>query len=134
MTATTTCRAHARTSGKPCRQPAGHGTDHPGEGRCKLHGGASPIRHGRYSTVKRKAIAELIAKHEADPELLNVLSELALLRALLSDFLSRFDPAKGADRESAAGLVDAISKVVARIEKARAANAVTRAVAAHVLK
>lgn len=25
--------------GKPCRQPAGYGTPHPGYGRCKLHGG-----------------------------------------------------------------------------------------------
>ena len=29
-------------SGEPCGLPAGWGTDHPGEGACKLHGGNSP--------------------------------------------------------------------------------------------
>jgi len=29
----------AMKNGKPCRQPAGAGTEHPGHGRCRLHGG-----------------------------------------------------------------------------------------------
>jgi hypothetical protein len=36
------CGAHARQSGDRCGRPAGWGTRHPGFGRCKLHGGASP--------------------------------------------------------------------------------------------
>ena len=35
--------------GAPCTRPAGLGTDHVGEGRCKLHGGSNPIKSGRYS-------------------------------------------------------------------------------------
>lgn len=34
-----------RRSGALCRRPAGWGTDHAGEGRCKLHGGSTPT-HG----------------------------------------------------------------------------------------
>lgn len=34
------CGAKTR-SGSPCGRPAGWGTDHPGSGRCKLHGGCS---------------------------------------------------------------------------------------------
>ena len=34
------CLATTR-AGTPCRRPAGWGTNHPGSGRCKLHGGAS---------------------------------------------------------------------------------------------
>jgi hypothetical protein len=52
---TTTCGAKTR-SGDACRLPAGWGTDHPGTGRCKLHGGVvlrgsdNPnYRHGLYS-------------------------------------------------------------------------------------
>jgi len=30
---------------------AGHGTNHLGQGKCKYHGGCSPIKHGLYSTV-----------------------------------------------------------------------------------
>ena len=47
-----TCDAKTR-AGTPCELRAGWGTDHVGEGRCKLHGGASPrgadspsFRHG----------------------------------------------------------------------------------------
>lgn len=35
-----TCDAQNR-DGDPCSLPAGWGTDHPGEGRCKHHGGAT---------------------------------------------------------------------------------------------
>jgi len=35
------CGARTR-AGPPCRRPAGWGTDHVGEGRCKLHAGCSP--------------------------------------------------------------------------------------------
>lgn len=38
---TNTCDATARDN-TPCGLPAGWGTNHVGEGRCKLHGGASP--------------------------------------------------------------------------------------------
>lgn len=34
------CGAKTR-AGSPCRRPAGWGTDHVGDGRCKLHGGKS---------------------------------------------------------------------------------------------
>ncbi len=48
----------ARTkSGNPCKNPRGHHTDHPGFGRCALHGGASPSG--------TKAAQVQILKHEA---------------------------------------------------------------------
>ena len=31
-----------KTAGGTCQQPAGHGTQHVGEGRCKFHGGCTP--------------------------------------------------------------------------------------------
>lgn len=45
-----TCGARNR-QGQPCAKPAGWGTDHNGEGRCRLHGGKGgrPIKHGRNS-------------------------------------------------------------------------------------
>lgn len=36
------CGAKAKSTGKPCRRPAGWGTDHPGTGRCRTHGGLTP--------------------------------------------------------------------------------------------
>lgn len=42
------CGAQKRDgSGDACRRPAGWGTDHPGVGACKLHGGSTPtVRRG----------------------------------------------------------------------------------------
>lgn len=62
-----TCGARKRSNGEPCQLPAGWGTDHPGEGRCKLHGGASTgpkdqrgnknaRKHGAYETVLRNQL------------------------------------------------------------------------------
>lgn len=52
---TTNCGATNR-QGEPCQLPAGWGTDHVGEGKCKLHGGASlrgeespTFKHGLFS-------------------------------------------------------------------------------------
>lgn len=36
------CGGKKKQGGGTCTQPAGWGTDHPGVGRCKLHGGCTP--------------------------------------------------------------------------------------------
>jgi hypothetical protein len=80
-----------------CQLPAGWGTSHPGSGRCKHHGGSSRITHGRYSTILRPAILErLAALQAADPDPLDLLPELHLLRALTIDFVQRYDSSREA--------------------------------------
>ena len=65
MTDYETCDATRRQGdGDPCGLPAGWGTDHVGDGRCKLHGGASSgapsgpangnWKHGLFSEVIRE--------------------------------------------------------------------------------
>lgn len=61
-------------SGDPCGLPAGWGTDHVGEGPCKLHGGASPVgtpgegnynfETGIYSDVVRDEDREVLDELE----------------------------------------------------------------------
>lgn len=148
MDPTTTCNAKTRR-GEPCQNEAGFGTDHLGQGRCKIHGGITrTLTHGRYSLIKREAIRDLIAAHEADPDPLDCLPELAASRALFQDFIERYaeysealiawhasfrtgeGPAKPPqilDISDAYRLLDSISKQVERIEKTRAANAVSQA-------
>jgi uncharacterized protein YjcR len=62
-----TCGAKKRDgSGEPCAQPAGWGTDHLGEGRCKLHGGlAGPpednknaVTTGEHETILEDQLGE----------------------------------------------------------------------------
>ena len=48
---TGTCGAKTR-DGTPCAHPAGWGTDHPGVGRCKLHGGSTSRPPGLESRAK----------------------------------------------------------------------------------
>lgn len=58
------CGAKTR-AGTPCRYVAGYKTDHVGQGRCRLHGGATPIKHGRRSTIKR-TLRDLIGQESYD--------------------------------------------------------------------
>jgi hypothetical protein len=62
-----------------CTRPAGWGTDHPGYGRCKLHGGSVPS--GRKAALEQKlqaqAAAEL-ARLDVAP-VTNALAELQVL-------------------------------------------------------
>ncbi|NBB84970.1 MAG: hypothetical protein GVY12_01945 [Bacteroidetes bacterium] len=73
-----------------CAQKAGWGTDHVGQGRCKLHGGATPIKHGRYSVIERESIRDLADHFLDDDAPLDVLPELAQVRALLTDYVNRY--------------------------------------------
>lgn len=60
------CGAHAKQSGRPCRQPAGFGTNHLGTGRCKFHGGCAgapagntnAVVTGQYEKLLREALPE----------------------------------------------------------------------------
>src|SRR5690554_2057949 len=91
---TTTCNAWIKGSNKTktCKRQAGWGTDHPGEGRCRQHGGADgrpgiSSDGGRYSSsITYRPIRELLARYEQDPEPMNLLPEVLLLRAITTDF------------------------------------------------
>jgi len=74
-----------------CSQPAGHRTEHRGEGRCWLHGGNNVIKSGRYSGVKHTRLDELIAQMQDDPDPLNTGEEIAAARAHYYDFIERYD-------------------------------------------
>lgn len=88
----------AKTSnGKLCQNPAGKGTDHPGEGRCKFHGGTTQVKGtrfevGRYGDLRaRPRLKELIEKYAAEVDTSDLSHEITLLRALTQDYLERYD-------------------------------------------
>lgn len=67
-------------------------------GRCRLHGGATPrgsvypqFKDGRYSKALPERLAARYAAAEADPELLNLRSEIALVESLSTDALTSLD-------------------------------------------
>ncbi len=134
--------------GAPCTRPAGWGTTHPGEGSCKLHGGATPIKSGRYSVITRERVRELIAQFEEDENPLDMAPELNACRALYVDFIERYDeftdaiiawhasydgdrpsakPRQILDIADAHRLLAEITRMVKRIEDVKAGSAISRA-------
>lgn len=90
------CRGWNAKRDKYCRAIAGTGTDHPGEGRCRFHGGNATVTTGkfvvtRYANLENKRIRELYEQREQDTDPLNLLPEVALLRAVVHDFIERND-------------------------------------------
>ena len=136
--------------GRPCQQPAGAGTDHPGEGRCRHHGGRSKTTHGRYSRYSSRRLADRLAHLDEDPDPLNLLPEVKMIRALASDFIDRYEEYRAAllqwnadeasealaekrkprpqrilDISDASSLLEQVSRVVDKITKQQASDAVT---------
>ncbi len=91
-----TCGAKTRT-GDPCKLKAGFKTDHVGVGRCRLHGGATPVKHGLNSKVHTARLADRIEEHLKNPDPLNLLKEVAQLRAFAEDLMERWESIYGVD-------------------------------------
>lgn len=85
-----TCGAKTR-AGTPCKKPAGWGTNHKGTGKCKLHGGATPIKHGLYSKYTSHRLADMIDKLSDDDELLNLRKTIALQQSLILNILDKVE-------------------------------------------
>jgi len=94
-----------------CQRPAGEGTSHNGEGRCKLHGGADgigrPVETGLHS-FKREELQETYERALQDEPWGDLRAEIATLRTLYSDFLSRVEQV---DQETIDGATKLISEL-----------------------
>jgi hypothetical protein len=146
------CRARNTKREKYCYARAGQGTDHLGQGRCRNHGGSTPIVHGRYSDVVRDSIAEQLEKLEleTEKEQMDVLPEAQFLRAIARDVTERFTNFRDAiiawneaeagdakiekrkpllhkvpDMMDVAEVVKKIAEVVNMVHKQRSANAIS---------
>ena len=128
------CRGWNEKRQKYCRARAGAKTTHPRAGRCNMHGGVQEndgrLRTGRYRYNSAAKIQQLMQQHADDPDPLNVLEDLAVLRAALELLLDK-TPEEGTldDRikftDAIRGAVDAISQLTHRIEKLKLAGAVS---------
>jgi hypothetical protein len=61
------CGARSKQTGEPCKLGAGSGTDHPGIGQCRFHGGSTPSGRTYAARVAGARMAENlpIEPHEA---------------------------------------------------------------------
>lgn len=124
-------------AGNPCKNPAGFKTDHPSEFKCFVHGGCSkgrPIIHGRYAKVTSKQLHEKIKKHLEDPEPMNLLPELALLRSLLDNFIEQVEETgKPVEDSVLLSIVDKIRKTTDTIHKIQSRSLLTVAEQTYVI-
>jgi hypothetical protein len=118
------CNARTRNGGRDqqlCRHEAGWGTDHPGIGRCKLHGGATPVRHGLYSQVTAHRLADRLARFRQDEQqLLDLREQIALQAAIILEYLAGLGETGTLAAEEAktlAGLIEAVSRNIERFHK-----------------
>ncbi len=70
-----------------CRQIAGHNTAHPGEGRCKRHGGNKPVTHGKYTLLRHHKVGAKVLEFLEAEELLDLRQAVATAWALLDEVL-----------------------------------------------
>jgi hypothetical protein len=129
------CRGltHQRTF---CARPAGWGTDHPGEGRCKFHAGRVPIKHGLDSIYSRTKLGPLIERvradrGDADPH--DLRSEVELVRAGL---LHLIESARGGLIPAAllADLAEKASRIAERDHRIKTSKAITLETLVHVVQ
>lgn len=85
----TKCNGKVHRQLRYCKKPAGWGTKHFGNGRCKLHGGCSTGRKSgnlRYSDFVPSSIVEKYEEFsvEDDKEIKSLDNEIALIRAKIT--------------------------------------------------
>lgn len=102
--------------------------------RCFMHGGAPgsgrPIVSGRYSKVLRASLREKYEEHLADDAYRELRCEVAIERALFSDYLSRFQDDVALSAEDLGRLfdwADKIGRILERLARIEATTALTGA-------
>ena len=70
-----------------CKKPAGGETNHPGEGRCKWHGGNMPIKSGKYSLLRHADISGRVEQFLDSTELMNIRNAVATSWAVIDTLL-----------------------------------------------
>lgn len=153
--AATMCGAQLRNRerGRLCQQPKGYKTPHPGDGKCWLHGGLTPIKHGLQSLIQHGRLKDMVRKiEELDHAVMDLEPEAILMRALTFDFVNRYDdfrdqletwynmidqdnrdndrklppvPRKYPEITDAAPILEGISRIVERMHKIQREGSIT---------
>ena len=112
---------------------AGAGTDHPGTGGCHYHQpqkyGMVTIKHGRYANVSKRKQAALYREYVNDPDMLDLVPELALLRSFLADAMQDYHPADQQHVKHLTDMIMKVSQLVERIENIQSQQVLTLSVA-----
>lgn len=134
--------------GKTCKNYAGFRTDHPGTGRCFKHGGnlgqKATMAHGRYSALEHRRVKEIMdTLIQMQDNAMDLIPEANLLRAMLIDYVNRYDefvealmawyadpetkarPRRSLDVTDAANLAESISRIIHRMHQITSEGAIS---------
>jgi len=132
-------------SGKRCAKTSGLGTTHTGLGPCHLHQTAKrpydPTRRYREAIEDGSIRARLSKLGKVEDDLLDLMPEVQMVRALVIDFINRYEettdaliawnqgkggkPAAVPDITAAAHLLETVTRMVERIHRIQTTGAVS---------
>ena len=104
------CTATARTSGTQCGKTKGWGTDHPGEGKCRFHGGLTP--RPTATVISHDNLNNVLLEFSEDPNILMAHREVAVSRMLRDDLMGQYMDADDLDRVQVASALHAANNAV----------------------
>ncbi len=118
------CKATSKQSGQRCKRAAAKGRE-----VCVIHGGKSPgapIKHGRYSKYGSEKLAAKIEDFKQG-DALDLSDELATQRALLAEYMTRFETMSMTrdDIGTIMGWFDSVGRMAERINKMRNEDTLT---------
>lgn len=109
------CGARPKDSDTVCKNPAGSGTDHPGSGRCYLHGGNS-IPGSLYSdNLERGTLKNILDRLRDDERIFNLREHIRFQVALQFRALEIIEDIE--DVEGAERFMDLSEKISRNIER-----------------
>lgn len=103
------CTAKSKRTGERCKAPAVRGKD-----KCRMHGGATPVKTGLYSKYTKTFLADRIEELKNDPALTDLREHIAFMTALLMD---RLEANPQLTEETAQGLISIADKLTKAIER-----------------
>lgn len=98
-------------------------------GRCRMHGGKTPIKHGLYSKAAPIYLKERIDRFLQDPKLADMNQQLALTVSVIDELLERLKEAdlnlNNETRFLLFKFIDLATKITERKAKLEALNTIT---------
>jgi hypothetical protein len=125
------CTATAKSTGERCQNPAVDGWD-----VCRMHGagspkngttGGAPPTHGRYSAKRKESLQEKIEAFREEDNPAELWEELALLRAVLQEWLGEVEEIDPDTVGVILDLQDSIRRTLDTINKIQTRTALTQA-------
>ena len=111
-----------------CKHPAGFGTDHPGEGRCKDHGGQAhhgTLKTGRFALIGHHKLSPRVHEFFEMEELLDLRNAIAMIYAATDAMLETDDEITAARAQQIGSMMTRIGTLTKQHNEITAKKAIS---------